>query len=240
MKAGFIVLAIPLIFASCARTYSSLRQLEALEEGAPNPTTVEELENAIKKYDERAEDLVLTEGQVGIWYKILGLRYLDRQMYGKALECFRTALTYYPSNANLYYYVGLCAGYLANTSMDYDAEGPSGSFAIQKMNYLRLSESAFLSALRADPECYEAMYGIGVLYVFELGEPEQAVSHLEKFIAAEPEDINAMFVLARAYYSTYQFDKAVALYDRIIELSPSESLVREAEANKSQVLSTHF
>lgn len=49
-----------------------------------------------------------------------------------------------------------------------------------------------------------------------------------------------MFVLARAYYMNYDFDKAVALYDRIIELKPNAEKVKEAEANKKTVLDAKF
>lgn len=231
---------ISIAMISCSSSYNSVKRMQRMEEGVANPTTKEELEEAIDKYDARAMDLALTEGQVGIWYKILGTRYLDQQMYGKALECFQNALTYYPDNANLYYYVGTCAGYMANASLDYEANGTTSDSAIKKMNYLRLSESAYLQALEIDPDYYRALYGIGVLYVFELDENENAIPYLERFLATQTQDTSAMFVLARAYYLTYQFDKAVALYDRIIELNPNEERVNDAKANKEQVLANQF
>lgn len=116
---------------SCSPSYNSIKRMQRIEEGVSNPTTKEELEEAIKKYDARAMDLALTEGQIGIWYKILGTRYIDQQMYGKALECFQKALSYYPDNANLYYYVGSCAGHMANASLDFDAKGTSSDEAIK-------------------------------------------------------------------------------------------------------------
>lgn len=234
------VLLVSVTMISCSSSYNSVKRLQRMEEGVSNPTTKEELEEAIQKYDARAQDLALTEGQVGIWYKILGTRYLDQQMYGKALECFQNALTYYPDNANLYYYVGTCAGYMANASLDYEANGTTSESAIKKMNYLHLSENAYLQALEIDPNYYRALYGIGVLYVFELGENEKAIPYLERFLATQTKDTSAMFVLARAYYATYQFDKAVAMYDRIIELNPNEERVNDAKANKEQVLASQF
>lgn len=239
MKKSFIFFALVSILflsISCSPSYNSIKRMQRLEEGVSNPTTKEELEEAIKKYEKRAMDLSLTEGQVGMWYKILGTRYLDQQMYGKAFECFQKAITYYPDNANLYFYVAVCAGYLANSSLDYEAAGKKSESLEKKMNYLRLSENAYLTALKINPNYYRAMYGIGVLYVFELDESEKAIPYLERFLETQTKDTNGMFVLARAYYTNYEFDKAIQLYDRIIALNPNAQKTAEAQANKKIVL----
>ena len=226
---------------SCGASYNSVKRMQKIEEGVSNPTTKEELQEAIEKFDRRAMDLALTEGQIGIWYKILGTRYLDEQMYGKALECFRKAVITYPNNANLYYYIGLCAAYMSHTCLDYNAEGSlEHDQSAKRLNYLRLSEQAYTHALEIDPKYYRAMYGIGVLYVFLLGEDSKAIPYLERFVQTQTRDTNGMFVLARAYYSTYEFQKAVDMYDRIISLNPNPEKVAEAEANKQQVLSLMY
>lgn len=232
----FVLVSILFLSISCSPSYNSIKRMQRLEEGVSNPTTKEELEEAIKKYEKRAMDLSLTEGQVGMWYKILGTRYLDQQMYGKAFECFQKAITYYPDNANLYFYVAVCAGYLANSSLDYEAAGKKSESLEKKMNYLRLSENAYLTALKINPNYYRAMYGIGVLYVFELDESEKAIPYLERFLETQTKDTNGMFVLARAYYTNYEFDKAIQLYDRIIALNPNAQKTAEAQANKKIVL----
>jgi hypothetical protein len=48
-----------------------------------------------------------------------------------------------------------------------------------------------------------------------------------------------MFILARAYYSTYQFDKAIAMYDLIITSSTSQTRKNDAEENKRFVLEAY-
>ena len=87
-KSIFCIVAV--IFASavisCGPSYNSVKRMQKMEEGVSSPTTKEELQEAIAKYDQRAMDLVSSEAQVGIWYKILGTRYLDQQMYGKAFD----------------------------------------------------------------------------------------------------------------------------------------------------------
>jgi len=76
---------------------------------------------AIAKYEKRVADITLANEQIGIWYKILGSRYIDLKMWGEALSCYQKAIEYYPENQNLYYYVGVCAGYMAHSALDYDA-----------------------------------------------------------------------------------------------------------------------
>ena len=231
-----LVLLTAVMLTSCRVSNKQIIRQQHLEEGVENPTTVEELKDAIEKYQTRVADIQLAQSQIGIWYKILGTRYLDQKMYGEALKCFQEALKYYPNNQNLYYYVGVCAGYMSHAAMDF---GGSGSTEV-KYNYLKLGEEAYLRAIEIEDRYVRALYGLGVLYVFELDEPAKAIPHLEKALSIDTKNIDAMFVLARAYYSNYEFDKAVNLYDKIIELAPNEEKVNEAKANKKFILDVQY
>ena len=233
LVAGTLML---LSFSSCGVSNTSILRHQKMEEGVSNPTTIEELKDAIKKYGERAADVQLANSQVGIWYKILGTRYLDQRMYGEALKCFQEALKYYPDNQNLYYYVGVCAGYMSHAAMDF---GASGSTEV-RYNYLKLAEDAYLRAIAIEDRYVRALYGIGVLYVFELDEPEKAIPHLEKAIDIDTRNTDAMFVLARAYYSTYEFEKAAGMYDKIIAVTKSAEIKATAEENKKTALDAAY
>ncbi|QTQ13730.1 tetratricopeptide repeat protein [Treponema parvum] len=224
------------LFMGCAKSNKTIIRQQHFEEGVQSPTTVEELKNAIAKYQNRVADIQLAQAQIGIWYKILGTRYLDNKMYGEALKTFQKAIEYFPTNQNLYYYVGLCAGYMAHSALDYDATASD----TKKYNYLKLSESAYLEALRIEPRYARALYGLSILYVFELDENEKAVPLLEKLLTIETRNVDAMFVLARAYYSTYEFDKAAAVYDKIIQTTKSDERKKEAQANKKIVLDAAY
>ncbi len=233
----FLTLAISLALVSCGGVSNkTVIRHQKMEEGVDNPTTIEELKDAIKKYQERVADVQLAQSQIGIWYKILGTRYLDNKMYGEALKAFQEALTYYPDNQNLYYYVGVCAGYMSHASLDYNASGTNEI----KYNYLKLAEEAYLRAIAIEDRYVRALYGLGVLYVFELDEPEKAIPHLEKALSIDTKNLDTMFVLARAYYSSYEFDKSIAMYDRIIETTKSDDTKKTAEENKKIVLDASY
>ena len=152
------------------------------------------------------------------------------------MKCFQEALKYYPNNQNLYYYVGVCAGYMSHAAMDF---GGSGSTEV-KYNYLKLAEEAYLRAIEIEDRYVRALYGLGVLYVFELDEPAKAIPHLEKALSIDTKNIDAMFVLARAYYSNYDFDKSAAMYDKIINTTKSAEKKATAEENKKTVLDAAY
>lgn len=220
------------LFSSCGPNTKTIRRMQAIEEHVDNPTTIEELTDAIGKYKARIEDVLNADIRIGMWYKILAIRYLDTGMYGKALENFRTAIEYFPTNQNLYYYVGVCAGYMAKASLDFEATGSSS----ERGRYLDLAESAYLRAIELEPRYARALYGLSILYVFELNESAKAIPLLELFMEVESIDYDAMFVLARAYYATGDIEGAVAMYDKILATSKDEKRRTEAETNKAVVL----
>ncbi|MGL4986054.1 MAG: tetratricopeptide repeat protein, partial [Treponemataceae bacterium] len=133
-----------LVFVGCSGSNAkNIKRIQALEEGVQNPTTINDLKAAISKYQNRVVDIVAAHMQIGLWYKMLGSRYIDNQMYGEALKAYQEAIKIYPSNQNLFYYIGVCAGYMAKASLDYESTGSTN----EKKNYLFLSESAYKRAL---------------------------------------------------------------------------------------------
>lgn len=227
-------LVVASIFCSCKTSGKDIlkKRIQRMEESSSNPVSIEEIEAAIEEFSNEADEVTTKNAQVGMWHKVLGLKYLDKKMYGKALDCFQTALTYYPDNANLYYYVGNCAGYLGNSALDYEATG-----SYEKMeNYYDLSEKAYLRALSIDDRYAYALYGIGVLYVYQLGQPEDAIPHLEKLLTIDTKNVDGMFVLANAYYLTRNYDKSADMFDKIIATTKSEKTKQAAEENKKKVL----
>ncbi len=226
------VIVTGLLITSCGPNTAVVRRMQALEEGVESPTTIDELTEAIDKYQHRIEDILNADIRTGIWYKILATRYLDNKMYGKALDNFRTATEYYPTNQNLFYYVGLCAGYMAKASLDYELTGTNR----EQKRYYDLAEAAYLRAIELEPRYVRALYGLSVLYVFELNRPGDALPHLEKIMEIEKRHLDAMFVYARALYETGSYDESVEIYYRIISETRDDGTKKRAEENKSFVL----
>ena len=225
-----ITLLLILILGSCNKV-TSIRRLQELEEGVSNPNTEAELKDAIRKYERRVDDIIIAEGRIGIWYKILGSRYMDQKMYKKALEAFQSALEYYPENPNLFYQTGLAASLTAKNSLDFELTGTD----IEKKRYFDLAASAYNRALEIDPKHSKAVYALSVLYIFELNRPAEAIPILEKIAEWEKKPIDHLFLLGAAYYMTGENEKAIAVYEHIIEISSSAEKKAKAESNIREI-----
>ena len=225
-----ITLLLILILGSCNKV-ASIRRLQELEEGVSNPNTEAELKDAIRKYEKRVDDIIIAEGRIGIWYKILGSRYMDQKMYKKALKAFQSALEYYPENPNLFYQAGLAASLTAKNSLDFELTGTD----IEKKRYFALAVSAYNRALEIEPKHSKAVYALSVLYIFELNRPAEAIPILEKIAEWEKKPIDHLFLLGAAYYMTGENEKAIAVYERIIEISSSAEKKAKAESNIMEI-----
>ena len=226
----FLCLVVLVLFASCGPNTNYIRRMQQLEEGVDSPTTIEELTEAIDKYQHRVEDVLNADIRTGMWYKILAIRYLDNGMYEKALENFRLAVEFYPTNQNLFYYIGVCAGFMAKSSLEYEP----GMNA--RARYLALSESAYLRAIELQGDYVRALYGLSVLYSFELNEPEKAIAMASRALEIEKKNMDAMFVLARSLYMTGRNEEAAELYDTISSITKDERKKEAARQNKALVL----
>lgn len=212
------------------------KRIQNMEKSSGNPGKIEDIQKSIREYDKDAQELVRKNGQIGIWYKILGCRYIDKKMYGEALQSFQKALEFYPDNENLYYYVGVCAGFLSHSALDFNA---SDNFE-KKENYLRLSEASYKRAIEIYEKYSNAHRGLGCLYLFEMEEPEKAAECFEKALTIETKDTDLMMYLAQAYYMSYRFDDAEKIYDQVIATTKSAQKKALAEANKKVVLDASY
>lgn len=240
MKKVFVlsIFLLSIVLSGCNYSNKALLQkrLQNMEKYSGNPGSIEQIKDGINRFDSEAQELVEKNAKIGIWYKILGTRYLDKKMFGEALKAFQTALEYYPDNPNLYYYVGICAGYVSHASLDFEGRGETE----KKLNYLKLSETALLQAVQIDSRYSNALYSLGILYAFDLDDGQKAAEYLERYVDIQTRDTDGMMVLARAYYMCREFDKAVAVYDKIISITKSSQRKAEAEANKKVVLDASY
>ena len=204
------------LFTSC-NSRCFIQRVQEYEEGVSNPTSEAELKDAIKKYLKRIDDIMVASERVGTWYKMLGTRYLDKKMYKNALECFQKAVEFYPENQNLYYRVGLCAAFMAKNSLDFEDDGLED-------RYYKLAVKAYKRAIDLDPNYTKAIYALSVLYVFELGIPQEAIPLLEKSIDG------------RAYLMVGENEKAIASFQRIVDITGSEAQRKQAKENIDIIL----
>jgi tetratricopeptide (TPR) repeat protein len=207
-------------------------QIISLSPSGGPPETIDGLRNAIALYERQIEAHVKDAAQTAAYWKILALRLQDRNLHNLALDALERAIYYNPSDVMLYYSTGISAGYVAKYYLDFFSRDSNQ----ERERLYALAESAYLSAIKLDSTYAKPLYALGVLYVFELDRPGDAIPHLERCLELTTNDTDAMFVLARAYYETDAFQRAIDIYDRIIVLAREDERKREAWNNKQQVL----
>jgi tetratricopeptide (TPR) repeat protein len=206
-------------------------QIAALNPANGPPETIQGLRTAINAYEAKIEQHVKDAAQAGIYWKILAYRLQDRGLYGEALEALEHAIGYTPDDAALHYMVGVSAGIVAKSSLNF--EGSPGN--LTQDHYFTLSEDGYLRAISLDERYVKPLYGLGVLYTFELGRPREAIPYLLRCLEISP-DVDTMFVLARSYYMIGSYREAVAMYERIVGFTKDPDKLNEAQSNRQRIL----
>jgi cytochrome c-type biogenesis protein CcmH/NrfG len=216
----------------CSRSGEGyLNQLQNLERSGfkgqkPPLSTVEDLKKAIEANRAEVEKKVTAAQNLGVYYKMLALKYIDADMYGLALDALKQAIVIFPENSQLFYYSAISSARMAKADVTMPAE--SNVLFAQ-------SEAYYKRAIFLDPAYAEAMYGLAVLYAVELGRPEDAEPLLRSILDRQKSDMDAMFLLARVLYQRARPEEAIGMYDKILGLNPPPKIKSQAEANRLQI-----
>jgi tetratricopeptide (TPR) repeat protein len=208
------------------------RMAELSPRGGP-PETIEGLRAAIAAYEDAVEAHVRDAVQTGTYWKILATRLADRGMHLDALDALEMAIRYNAEDPTPFYLTGVSASIVAKSSLDFPRQGEPSS---ERERYFGLSERAYLRAIELDKDYAKPRYALGVLYSFELDRADEAVPHLVRYLELMPRDVEGMFVLARSYYMTGQYEKAIDIYDRILVTTKDPNKQSEARNNRDYVM----
>ncbi len=143
-----------------------------------------------------------------------------------ALDAFENALDIYPENPNVLYYAGVCSARLSKT------EGLESESRILLNQAVRYYQASILFNNRFS----SPLYGLSVLYVHELKQPELAIPLLETYNSIQLSSMNGKFLLGAAYFASGDLNKAVDCYNEIIQKSKSDIEVESARENRNQIL----
>jgi tetratricopeptide (TPR) repeat protein len=234
--AGIIVLIAAAVLALSAyhrdkRRDALARDIAALNPQNGPPETIEGLRTALRAYEAKIELHVKDAAQTGIYWKILAYRLQGRGLHGEALEALERAIYYNPLDSALHYLTGVSAGAMAKSALNFGG-GPGN---MTRERYYALAEEGYLRAISLDERYVSPLYGLGVLYVFELERPGEAIPYLRRSLDISP-GVDAMFVLARACYMIGDYREAAAVYERILGFTRDEAKRKEAQINRQLAL----
>lgn len=196
----------------------------------PNTAKAEELSKEIAALLEETKRTIRATEKLGTYYRMLAMEYLDRNMYGPALENFRLAINIYPANPILSYYAGVCTGMMAKTEFREK----------ERQTLFEEAEKAYLYSLNLRPGYEDALYALSVLYIFEMDRPLAAEPHLRTLLAINKNNVQALFLMARVMILSGRIEEAVAHYDSIIKADPDTETVNSARRNRQAVMEGEY
>jgi len=205
--------------------------MEARSSKNAPPSSVEEIKDAIAKYGNEVEKTAVAMEKVGNYWRLLSVKYLEKGLYGDAYDASLKALRHYPDATGLYYVAGVSAAFLSKT-----ASVEVGGGAQSRAAWLLASESAYKRSLEIDPRNAKSLYGLAVLYTFELENHEAALPLIEKYLTIDTKNIDAMFLRARALYGAGRLQESADAYDRIIGTTVIDDKKKMAADNKKVIL----
>jgi tetratricopeptide (TPR) repeat protein len=202
------------------------KRIVGLSSRGKSPETIDDLKKAIALYENQIELNVKTGAQTGVYWKILAIRLADKGMHKDALGAFERALYYKTDDPTLFYLTGESASMAAASTLNFNSNSPE-----ERERYLNLAESAYMRSIDLDPTYAKPRIGLGILYTFDMDRPSDALPHLERYLQIAPSDIRGMFVTARAYFMTENYERAIELYGRITARTKDSKVKAEAQNN---------
>ncbi|GAB4365301.1 MAG: tetratricopeptide repeat protein [Spirochaetales bacterium] len=231
-RISIYLVLLSILVAGCSKqddaVVKKLLELESpsYTEGSQTDARIEELQKEVHKYRAIVEEKVKAADKLLTYYRLLALAYMDRGMFGLSLEALDEAIHIAPEQPGLFLYRGIAAARLAK-----GVQNPE-----ERTTLLAEAEKAYLRCLDLDRTYVDALYGLAVLYVFELNTPSKAIPLLQRLLETQEHHVGAMFLLARALLEEGKIEEAVAMYDRIIDTPVAGSKREEARKLKEQVL----
>lgn len=205
-----------------------LLEMESPEYTSAKPTDarIQELSKEVRKYKSLVEEKVQATDKLLTYYRMLALAYMDRGMYGPALQALDEAIRISPEQAPLFLYRAISAARLAKGIVERS----------EQQRLWEEAERAYLRCLEIDSQYVDALYGLSILYVFEWEEPRKAIPYLQRLLTRQTNHVGGMFLLARAYASLGNLEDALAMYDRIINTPVAGNKRDEARKLKEELL----
>jgi tetratricopeptide (TPR) repeat protein len=232
-----IVAAITLVYrygVNRERNQLARRVAELGNPGGP-PETIEGLRKAIALYEEEIERYVKDAAQTGTYWRILATRLQDRGLHSEALRALERALYYFPQDPALLYLSGVSASRVAKGSLDFEGNDPGGA-----ERYYVLAEDAHRKAIALDSRYVKPLYALGVLYVFEMDRPADAIPLMERYLDLTTNDVDGMTILAHAYALVGQYEFALNLYDKILSITKDKAKRAGIEESRRQVMDSYY
>ncbi|MBN1413153.1 MAG: tetratricopeptide repeat protein [Spirochaetales bacterium] len=205
------------LYEKIAQKYLEIETLRQTIDIQPDEdTAADELNSASQKEE-------------GVYYNAVGLSLIDRGIYKKAYDYLLKALDIFPASGSLFYQMAVCTAYIGKSYIKTDKNDKQGD------RWIGMAENYYKKAIQLNPSHLDAQYGLGILYMFELNRPEEAIKYFLPIRESQSQNTDVRFALGQAYYMLGQYDNAIQMYDEILAVTRIRERIKRAEENKKQV-----
>ncbi|HPS57737.1 MAG TPA: tetratricopeptide repeat protein [Spirochaetota bacterium] len=166
-------------------------------------------------------------GRLAEQYNLLGTIYLEKELYGPAIDALNNSMKYGNTSAPIYYSLGLA---YANRSV-----------ATNSADDLDKAEACYRKAIEKRPGFQDSMYGLAVLLFYHRDKKEEAMNLVNEIVAKNPAFYEARFAQGRFLYETGNREQALSVYQSLasdLEKLPPSGIVNEYKSNCSNNINT--
>jgi tetratricopeptide (TPR) repeat protein len=149
--------------------------------------------------------------------------------YQNALHYLLLSLDTFATDETLFFNAGLCSAHIGKYQQQ-QSDTPASLLWYKK------ARQYYNRALELDENYIEALYSLAILLVYELHEPQQAVTYLVRIKERERYNTDARFLLAYTYYILGEYKQAIQEYEELEKLVKTSELRAQAGKNKQQIL----
>jgi tetratricopeptide (TPR) repeat protein len=150
---------------------------------------------------------------------------MQQGMYQPAYEALQAAMAIQSGNPILAYYAAVCCANLSKAQVE----------VAVRSQWLQRAEGYYRRALELDPGYVNALYGLAILYVFELDRPQDAVPLLERVLKRETRNMDAQLLLGNAYYRAGRLEDALGAFQDVAAHANVDAQRQEAQANARRI-----
>lgn len=226
---ALVLSMLAMAFTACGQEESdTLEELVEMEGGADQVSEdrIAEIEREIERYREIVEEKVQATGELGVYYKMLARAYTSRQMFGPALDALEEAIRIETDNPVLFSRAAVAAGHLGKAAGERE----------DALEQFEIAERYYRRALELDPDYVDALYGLAVLYTFELDRSADALPLLDRATAVAPERARPFMLKGRVLLELGRPEEAAEAYGTAAETADSKDVRDAALENRRRIL----
>lgn len=221
-----VLITVTLLLGACSREDPIAENLAELElgdypEGVVPQERIEQLESLVAERRSEMDEALQAAARTAGALRQLALEYVRMEFYGPALDAFEEAIRIEPVNAGLLFWAGAVSAQLAQ----------SQGRVSERDRYLSMAERYYTRSIEIEPRQTSSLYGLAVLYHFEMERHVQALPVAERLVEVEPNHTQGLFLLARIQTTLGDVDNAVATYERILEVASDDTSREQARRN---------